>query len=499
MENLLEMIIDAAIKLSGCDVGQLYIMDKEKHDLVLKIDKNMTLGEYMVNSADDTKKMTIPLYKEDNPNDSNILVSACLNIKKIHISDIYKNEIYNFDIVKRLDMALGYKTKSMLVIPMTNYKSEVIGILQLVNPRDHAARALLDFSDDIIDLMSSLASQAAVAMTNSELVDNLQELFYDFIKSTARVIDENSPQTYHHINRVVDITMLIAEKINEKTEGHFKNIFFTTNELEELKLSAWMHDIGKIIIQRYITDKETRLQTIFDRIELIKTRFELISKIKENEFLEGNLSFKNKQEAEKAKQDLTVQIEELEKDFSIICACNTNKTYLTDDDVAKIERISKQKYIINEEEREYLTADEVKNLSVKRGTLTAEERKTIENHALMTYKMSEQLPFPDKFAKVPEYASSHHEMLDGSGYPRGLTEKDLPLQSRIMVIADIFEALTAKDRSYKEAMKLSKAIEILKDLKDNNKIDQDIFNLFINEKIFMEYANKEISPQQIDI
>jgi response regulator RpfG family c-di-GMP phosphodiesterase len=301
---------------------------------------------------------------------------------------------------------------------------------------------------------------------------------------------------------VVKLTMLIAEAVNQQDQGPFKDVRFSEDELEELRLAAWMHDVGKIVTPEYVVDKATKLSTIFDRVELVKSRFALIEKTVQAELLERLLEAAAKgagvEEMRGFSQEFEDRRQELRRDCEFIVSCNLPGEFMTDDKLARIKDIAAKTYVLDGEQRSYLTRDEVDNLCIRKGTLTAKERKTIENHAVVTLDMLSRLPFPKRLRRVPEFAGSHHEKLDGSGYPNGLTKEDLPLQARILAVADVFEALTAKDRPYKQPMKLSQAVKILGFMKKDGHIDPDVFDLFVNCGLCRQYADKELSPEQID-
>ncbi|OQY57954.1 MAG: metal-dependent phosphohydrolase, partial [Desulfobacteraceae bacterium 4572_88] len=408
---------------------------------------------------------------------------------------------------KNYDASTGYKSKSMLVTPLKNHKNEIIGVLQLLNAQTETGE-VIPFSAEYENLVASLASQAAVALTNNRLIWELKEalqtikaLFDAFIKSIATAIEEKSSYTGGHIERVAKLTMMIAKAINESSEGPLKDVCLSEDELEELRLAAWMHDIGKITTPQYIMDKATKLETIFDRIHMLETRFQLIVSLTENAYLHrklGLLQGGNGDESELSQLDAACarEVQGIGEEFEFVRSCN--KGFMDGDKIAHLREIANKTYILDGQAHPYLTEEEFTNLSVRKGTLTDEERKTIENHVVMTWDILYPLPFPHALANVPDYAREHHEKLDGSGYPRGLSGKEIPLQSRILAIADIFEALTARDRPYRDPMKLSKAIDILKFMKQDNHIDPNIYDLFVSSSILSKYAREEMNPEQID-
>ena len=503
--KLLELIMDNARALSGADAGTLYILDDDKTHLRFEILQNDTMKTRMGGkSGDDFSLPKVPLYINGKPNHSNVSSYTALTGKTVNIPDVYEAEGFDFTGPRKYDDSTGYRSRSMLVIPMKNHENDIIGVLQLLNALDPETGEVVEFSKKYVDLIGSLASQAAVALTNTQLIHDLKNLFYAFIKSIATAIDEKSPYTGGHINRVVDLTMMIIEKINEADEGPFEDVFINEAEAEEMRLAAWMHDVGKITTPEYVVDKSTKLQTIFDRINNIETRFQLIAETIRNRYLHRKIELleneqNNRLETERLDQELDREIQTLGEELDFIQSCNHPGEFISEDKIDRIKEISKKTYFSNGKTHSYLTEEEAKNLSIQKGTLTEEERKIIENHATMTAKILNQLPFPKKLANVPEYAAGHHEKMDGSGYPRKISGKHLPLQSRIMAIADVFEALTAKDRPYKKPMKLSQAVKIMGFMKKDNHIDPDIYDLFIKNRIYYDYATKEMTAEQIDM
>jgi HD-GYP domain-containing protein (c-di-GMP phosphodiesterase class II) len=496
INKLLEMIVLEARVMSNADAGTLYITDKENRHLNFKIMQNDTMNIRMGGTSGvEIDLPSVPLYRDGKPNHSNVSSHVAVSGEIVNITDVYEAEGFDFTGPKKYDATTGYRSKSMLVIPLRNHENDIIGVLQLLNAKNPETGEIIRFSNEYVDEIASLASQAAVALTNTQLIQDLKNLFYAFIKSIATAIDEKSPYTGGHINRVVDLSMLIAENINETKSPPFKEITFSDYELEEIRIAAWMHDVGKITTPEYVIDKRTKLQTIYDRINLIETRFSLIAKTLETEYLAKKLDLINKGAEDEIIRhlgsELSEKLEELDRDLQIVKACNLPGEFLTDENVKRIKEIAARKYKMPDGEHPYLTEDERDNLLVRKGSLTDMERRIIENHAAITFKILTHLPFPRKLINVPEYASGHHEKLDGSGYPRALTAENMPLQSRIIAVADIFEALTARDRPYKKPMLLSQALEIMCKMKNDNHIDPDIYSLFIENRLYEKYFLKE--------
>jgi len=326
---------------------------------------------------------------------------------------------------------------------------------------------------------------------------NIQKEFIDaFIQSIVTAIDEKSPYTGGHVKRVVDITLMLANAIHECKDPPLNNIKFSSEEIEEIRLAAWMHDVGKITTPEHVINKSTRLETIFDRIHLIETRFKMIEKNIELEFLKSkNIEQKISDED---KQQLNNILDELRQDIAFLKTCNMADHFITEQDTIRIRHIAEKKYEIEGKTQPILYDDEVHHLCIQKGTLSPSERKTIQNHADLTLKLLKHLPFPKSLSRVPEFAGGHHELMNGSGYPQGLSKDKIPIQTRIITIADIFEALTARDRPYKKPMNISKAIEIIEDMKENNMLDSDIVTLFVESQLCMEYGIKHLLPEQLE-
>ena len=504
IDILLEMIVDAARDLTNADAGTLYLVDDTNNSLKFQILQNDTMNTRMGGTSGiEVTLPPVPLEVDGKPNHSNVSSYCALTGDVVNIPDVYEAEGFDFTGPRKYDEATGYRSKSMLVIAMRNHENDIIGVLQLLNAKDIDTKETVSFSTEYVDLIGSLASQAAVALTNAELVQDLRDLLYSFIKSIATAIDEKSPYTAGHFSRVVDLTMMIAEKMNDIKKGPFADVQFTDDEMEELKLAAWMHDVGKITTPEHVVDKSTKLETIFDRVELVKTRFDLIAQAIESDYLNKKLSLMEGKGPERKRlleidEELERRLAEIREEREFVVNCNTPKEFMDDERLKRLNSIAKKKFIIGGKTHNYLTDDELYNLSIRKGSLNDEERKIIEGHASLTNKMLEQLPFPKKLANVASYASGHHEKLDGTGYPLGLKADQLPLQARIMAIADVFEALTAGDRPYKQPMKLSQAVKILGFMKNDKHIDPDILDLFIKEGVFQEYAKIELRPEQID-
>jgi HD-GYP domain-containing protein (c-di-GMP phosphodiesterase class II) len=497
LDGLFELIVDAARKCTNASGGTVYLISDDGQTLSFAVVQNETLNIRMGGTGEKISWPAVPLKNSDGyPNHANVSAFAALSGEIVNLSDVYTAEGFNFEGTRKFDAQTGYRSKSMLVVPMKDHEKEIIGVLQLINAQDTETGEIISFSIESQQMTESLASQAAVALTNSRLIQELEILLESFIKTIATAIDEKSPYTAGHIRRVAELTMSIAHKINDASEGTYADVHFSDNELNELRIAAWLHDVGKITTPDHVVDKATKLETICDRIELLKLRFELIKKSYQLARIRRGEESPISDESPDAFED--DYIEKLEEDYAFLSSVNFGGEFMADEKIERVQRIAKRQYVVDGRSFPLLTDDEITNLSIRRGTLTDSEREIINSHACITYKMLSQMPFPKKLKHVPLYASSHHEKLDGTGYPARLTKEQLSLQARIIAMADIFEALTAKDRPYRKGKTLSEALKIMKFMVQDKHIDPDLYALFLKEKIYLDYG-KELSTQQMDI
>jgi HD superfamily phosphodiesterase len=296
--------------------------------------------------------------------------------------------------------------------------------------------------------------------------------------------------------------MLLAEAVSETKDGPLRDFHMSEKDRYELKIAGLLHDCGKVTTPVHIVDKATKLESIFDRIQLIDTRFEVIKRDAELEALRKKHNFlEQKMRMEAAEEDkrLRDRLRQLDDDRKFLHACNIGGERMRDEDVDRVRRIGQYRWRdFAGHEAQFLSEDEVRNLTIRSGTLTEEERKVINHHIVATIRMLEALPWPKHLTKVPEYAGGHHERMDGKGYPKGLTREQMSVQARCMGIADIFEALTAKDRPYKKGKTLSESLEILGRMKLNNHVDPDLFDIFVRRKVYRRYAEMFLDAEQID-
>ncbi len=498
LEKLLEMIVNEARRFTNADGGTLYIK-REKEDLLdFAIVQNDTLNVRMGGTKGKITWSSVPLkLDDDTDNFSNVSAYCAIRGEAINIPDVYDAEGFDFQGTKDFDTRTGYRSKSMLVIPMRDHEDEVIGVLQLLNAADRLSGEVVEFPEDEIEIITSLASQAAIAVTNVRLIKGLEDLLNAFVKTIADAIDEKSPYTGGHILRVADLTERIAMVVNQTEQGPLAGYNFSDDEMAEIRMAAWMHDVGKITTPEYVVDKATKLEAIFDRIELVRHRIEILRKEAEIRKLKAELA--GTASAEKDEEAVfDKEIAWLDESRDFLEKVNVGGEFLEDSAMDRIKEIAGKTYTLNGSEMPLLNEEEVNNLSIRKGTLTGEERQVINNHVSMSIRMLESLPFPKKLRHVPLYAGMHHEKLDGSGYPRGLSGEDIPLQARILAVADVFEALTAADRPYKKGKLLSESMRILGFMVKDKHLDGEILDLMVKSGLVTEYAGKVLAERQRD-
>jgi len=500
LAKLMENILVGAKDITNADGGTLYrVKNDQLHFEIVRTD---SLGFAMGGTnTQEIKLDAIPIYTEDGKaNSKNISAYAAVTGETVNIPDAYEADGFDFQGTKRYDQANKYRSKSFLTVPLQNHENKIIGVLQLINAIHNESGEVIPFSLHQQKLAESLASQAAVALTNFQLLDDVKNLLEKFIEVIASAIDEKSPYTGGHCRRVPAIANLLATAINDVDYGLMKEVNFNDQDLYELNIAALLHDCGKITTPVHIVDKGTKLETIYDRFEEVKQRLLCIKKDKKIELLETLLEEKNPLNIEQAQADYRNSVKRIEEDIAFLEKANKGSEFMKDEDKQRIREIAEYHWIdMDGQKRKLLDDDEIYNLCIDRGTLTAEERAVINNHIVMTQKMLKALPFPNHLRNVPEIAGNHHERMDGKGYPNGVTGEEMSVQARLMCIADVFEALTAADRPYKKAMPLSVALDILGKMKEDQHIDPDLFDLFIREGVFLKYAEDYLDPEQIDV
>ena len=528
-DRLTERILLEAIDITKADGGTLYLRTEEETLKFINV-RNGTLKIAMGGTTGvpinfPPLKLYHPETKQ--PNHNNVATYVALTGKTINIADAYEAEGFDFSGTKKFDQGTGYRSKSFLTIPLKNYSESVIGVLQLINATDGHGN-VIPFSAEVQRLIEALASQAAVAIDNQQLIEAQKALMDSLIKVMAHAIDAKSPYTGGHCQRVPELTKLLAQKAVESNDPPFKDFQLTEADWYELHVAAWLHDIGKVTTPEFVVDKATKLQTIYDRIHEVRMRFEVLRRDAEIKMLKAIAKGKSARvERKKFKQ----RCAELDEQWKFVAECNIGGEFMSKEKQDRVREIGKQQWYRYFDRKlglawaetklfadapppaegyESLLADlpehakadyhlgELLNLCIARGTLNDDERRKINDHIVLTIDMLKELPFPKHMRRVPEYAGGHHEKMDGTGYPNKLRGDQMSLPARIMAIADIFEALTAADRPYKKAKTLSESVKILYFMKKDKHVDPELFELFLTSGAYKEYADQFLRPEQID-
>jgi len=497
-DALMEIILVEAKAIYNADGGTLYL--RRDDSLAFAIMQNDSMNIAMGGTTgDEIPFPPLLMYDPDTgkPNHNSVATHVALTGKLVNTDDAYETDDFDFSGARAFDERAGYRSTSFLTIPLKNYEKDVVGVLQLINARTPDSSEVTPFSPAAQPLVEALASQAAIALDNQLLLEAQKNLLESFIRLIATAIDRKSPYTGGHCQRVPAITEMMADAACFAKDGPFKDFDLDEEERYELMTAAWLHDCGKVTTPEYIMDKATKLETVVDRIEIVRARITLMKREAELEHTKGT----GQPGADMATLDQTLKDThaQLDDNFEFLEGANIGGEFM---DPAKIERVKQiaklQWRDVDGSSKDLLNKNEIHNLSITRGTLTAEDRTIINDHIVVTIDMLEQLPFPKNLKRVPEYAGGHHEKMDGTGYPRGLKRDEMSIPARMMAIADIYEALTAADRPYKKAKTISESLGIMKKMNETDHIDPDLFQLFIESGVYRKYAEEFLDPDQID-
>ncbi len=485
--RLLDLIVRETRSFTNADAGSLYLVDQDNGALHFEVAQNDTLRKRADMKPGTFKPYSLPLTK------NSIAGYVAITGETLNIPDAYNlSPEAGFEFNRDFDKRNNYRTKSMLLVAMKDTEGEIIGVLQLINSLDSNGE-VISFDPNIESLVSSLASQAAVAIKNAQLFKEIKAVFEALIQYSVSAIDARSPFTAGHSRGVAKYTIALARAVNDTHDGPYGSVTFGPAELEELNYAAWLHDIGKIGVREWVLDKRTRLSdaetaALINRFANIKA-----SAILQTE--KGKLALlqrggDNAKKIGELDRDLKARLRQIEDDLAVIKEINASN-FLTEPQRKRLEEIRQKKYRdIDGKERSFLTDFEYENLSVGKGNLTKLEVEEIQSHVVHTENIVNKIPFKGSLKRVPLFAAGHHEMLDGSGYPNNMKAEDIPLQTRIITVADIYEALIAKDRPYKKSMDPMRSLAVLKEEADKGRLDRELVRIFVEKKVY-ETAEEE--------
>ncbi len=481
LSRLLELIVKEARHFTNADAGSLYLADQDNNCLHFEVAQNDTLEKRADLKPETFKPYSIPLTK------NSIAGYVAITGQTLNIPDAYDlppKADYGFN--RDFDKRNKYRTKSMLLVVMKDTEGNIIGVLQLINSTDSQGK-VVSFDTSIEPPISSLASQAAVAIKNAQLIKEIKTVFEALIQYSVSAIDARSPFTAGHSRIVAKYTMALARALNHTHDGPYAHISLSADQLEELNYAAWLHDIGKIGVKEGVLDKRSRLSDA--EMEALTNRFEYIKASAISETQKKTLAlFRSEGEnSEKIRQldgELKGRINQIDEGLTFIKKVNAS-VVLSESGLKHLEEIHQREYTdLDGQKRTYLTDSEFENLSIRRGNLTKGEIEEIRSHVIHTENIVDKIPFTRHLKGVPVFAAGHHEMLDGSGYPRHLKADKIPLQTRIIAVADIFEALVAKDRPYKKSMDPMKSLAILREEAENGGLDKELVRIFIEKRVY---------------
>ena len=544
-KKLLEMILREACAIAHADGGAILMVSDDEASLEPAILENEATDLHYGG----TSGVEPPFDPVRLDNASDLDAETARLGETVRIDDLAEDQRYDFSAVRERYGRNGGSRQSLLNVPLTDQKDEIVGVLQLVNARS-AVGEVMPFDPEVVPSIEAISSDAAVALDLRRMLQAQKDLLDAIIHMVAGAIDAKSPYTHGHCQRVPEIARDLARAAHEVDEGPFAEFELTDDEWYELEVASWLHDSGKLTTPEYVVDKATRLETITNRLHEIRTRFEVLWRDAEIEYLRSAAD--DSSDAAEAKAHLEKRLDEIRRDFRFIAECNSGESFMNDERIERVKEIGAQTWTRHLDDRIGLSHDEVErarrtpspdlpveemlladkvehlvyrdgppfgdnphgfkmdvpehlynhgeiyNLCVQRGTLTAEERFKINEHIVETINMLGQLPFPKELRRVPEWAGNHHEKLDGNGYPRRLGADDLSVLARIMAVADIFEALTASDRPYKPSKKLSTSLRIMSSFRDDGHICPDLFDLFLTSGVFRKYGEEHLRPEQVD-
>ena len=492
VDKLFSVILEKSRYVTGADAGSLYVVEGDERDqrLRFKLTQNDSVSF-------DSREFTMPI------SNRSIAGSVALSKRPINIPDVYDlppGSSYQFD--RSFDARIGYRTKSMLVAPLISQRDEVIGVIQLINKKRDPEKRLLtadDVGDQVIpfderseELLGMVAAQAGVSLENAMLYDEIRRLFEGFVRASVEAIESRDPTTSGHSRRVADLTVELAKVVDAETTGPYKDAFFTREDLRELEYASVLHDFGKIGVRERVLVKAKKLYD--EALDAIRQRFDYVAKCIEADVLARKVMLLER--VAPAKELLLLDEEyqrrkgELEASFATILSAN-EPTVLAQGDFDRITEIAKETYVdLRGEVQRLLTDAEVEALSVRRGSLTNQEFDEIRGHVSHTYKFLSQIPWGKALRRVPLIAGAHHERLNGTGYPNRLRAEEIPVQSKMMSISDIYDALTASDRPYKKAVPLERALDILDYSVKDQHVDPDLVRIFREARIWERAAQR---------
>ncbi len=463
--QLLQNVVDESMSITNCDAGTLYILDENKLKFMIMITKSKGIRK-----GGDGRPIPLPPVDLDS---QSVCAYVARNKTTMNIADVYNDQSYDWQGPKKYDELNNYHTQSLAVVPLIDHEQKVIGVIQLLNALDDNGN-LIPFSFEKQYILEAIASLAAISLSNHNMINQMQALLESFVLAFTTAIDARTPYNANHTRHVTEYCRLFSEFINMKHADGSTDICLTENQVDQIIMAASLHDIGKLIVPLEVMNKADRLG---GRLNEMQVRWKWLKTDIKVKLHSGMITL------EQYNNDLA----EYNRRIDYIVNANT-AGYLSDDDFAEIDKLNDIMYLTSDNEWiDFITDEEVHELKIHKGTLTAEERQIIEMHAEYTSQILDKIVFGDKYNKVQFIAGSHHEALDGSGYPNKLIADKIPVEVRIISIMDVFDSLTSSDRPYRSKSSKESAMKILYAMVEEGKLDKDLVDLanefFMNQEV----------------
>jgi HD-GYP domain-containing protein (c-di-GMP phosphodiesterase class II) len=491
LNTLLDLILSQARRMTSADAGSLYLVESPEDGpkrLRFKLSQNFSRPEIPF------VEFTIPI------DHASVAGWVASTREPVILDDAYQlPPDVEYSINRSFDEKYGYRTQSMLTLPMSDHRDQIIGVLQLINRKrefdlkmevpDDFAREIRPFNRQLVELVSSLAGQAAVAIENSQLYESIERLFDGFVKASVTAIEQRDPTTYGHSGRVATMTEGLARTVDRIGDGSYRHVRFSRDELREIRFAGLLHDFGKVGVREQVLVKAKKLYA--PDLALIRQRYAFIRRTAERDFERQRADYLEQRGAAgydafvlglKAEQEK--RLTQLDRFMQLVAESN-EPTLLPEGSFDELMQYAHASYDdLEGHSQPFLSDDEVRFLTIRKGSLDEQERLEIESHVAHTYAFLLQIPWTKELASIPFIAYGHHEKLDGTGYPRRVGGEQIPIQTRMMTIADIFDALTASDRPYKRAVPVPKALDIMTHEVKGGMLDQELFRLFTDARVF---------------
>lgn len=513
LEGLLTLILAKSREITWSDAGSVYLIDRTDSAprLVFKIAQNAS------NPTTSFREFAMPLTV------NSLAGYVALSGQVLNLPDAYDlPEDVPYQLEQSFDLSSGYRTRSVLVIPMQNQTGDTIGVLQLINRKidptavitpANVLQVTQPFSDLETRIVRSLASQAAISIERNHLQESIEQLFEGFVRASVQIIETRDPCTSGHSERVADLTVQLSREVNDTRQGEFAALYFNDRQIQEIRYAALLHDFGKVGVPEAVLVKAKKLYPL--QLDVIRNRFALVQRTLELQCSQAKYQFLLKypfhllqhslpsanpthcvfcQQLQALDTELATQLQQLETYWELLQQANEPRIE-SQEPSSHLEELAKFTYQdLDGTLQPLITAEEMERLLIRRGTLTELERRAIQSHVIHTYEFLKQIPWTKDLQEVPTIAYSHHEKIDGTGYPQGLKQDEIPIQSQIMAIADIYDALTAGDRPYKSELSPASALRILRQEATHHKLNLELVQLFEQRQVFTILGHTLRSP-----